>query len=269
MDDAKLFLHSNSVWISYTRHDPKNRGRQLLSKLELKYKDERLWASIKGPTISVCCGRNMAAFESTAGPGSFDDDGKKNETLQLVAWLDPLVVGSVNTNQQVMDGGEDRQHLLDPPNSKNGTALLRLHGTTGSLVLAPKLNEYVGIGHYHRDDDSSTGNRDVSKGSLYGHHYTHVFFTVSTDPPFRMKQISNEFVLESFGHKGDADIVQFASGLEFVSSNGNDGLDAFLIAYGINDCEAATASVPAETVYSMLQPLPSGGSIHQMLKPIF
>lgn len=205
----------------------------------------------------------MAAFETVFDRDEMSSpiaaDGK-NHTLQLLAWLDPLFVGSVDTSQLVSG---DRVHLFEPDEDAKmmGDSSLRLHGTTGSLLFLPKLKEYIGIGHYHRE--SSNGS---SQESLYGHHYTHVFFTISAplhSAPFHLKRVSNEFVLESFGRKGDADVVQFASGLELIQS---DGVDFFLIAYGINDCEAATASIPAETVYGMLQPVPDGTAIHEMMK---
>jgi hypothetical protein len=254
MDDAKLFLHSKSIWVSYTRHDPQNRGMQLISRLKLEYTDHRLYASIGEPTFSVCCGRNMAAFEAKQADTTATGTATGNTKLQLVTWLDPLFVGSVDITQ--MSTG-DALNLLDPQNPKVGDSLL-LHGTTGSMVYVPALKEYVGIGHYHRGKQD-----DGSQESLYGHHYTHVFFTISAYPPYRIKRLSNEFVLESFGHNGDADIVQFSSGLELFARN---GVDLFVIAYGINDCEAATAVVSAETVYSMLEPVRKNTPIHQMMK---
>jgi hypothetical protein len=192
----------------------------------------------------------MAAFEAKQA----DTTATGNPKLQLVTWLDPLFVGSVDITQ--MSTG-DALSLLDSQDPKVGNSLL-LHGTTGSMVYVPALKEYMGIGHYHREKQD-----DGSQESLYGHHYTHVFFTISAYPPFRIKRLSTEFVLESFGHKGDADIVQFASGLELFARN---GADFFLIAYGINDCEAATVVVSAETVYSMLVPVRQDNPIHQMMK---
>jgi hypothetical protein len=80
-------------------------------------------------------------------------------------------------------------------------------------------------------------------------------YTVSDSPPYRLTALSQEFVLpqastdgssSSAGSDRDAEIIQFASGLEVADGR------RILIAYGINDCEAAIVQVSAEYAFSRL-----------------
>lgn len=54
-----------------------------------------LTVNIGEPTFSVCCRRNMAAFEAKQA----DTTATGNPKLQLVTWLEPLFVGSVDITQ--------------------------------------------------------------------------------------------------------------------------------------------------------------------------
>ena len=97
----------------------------------------------------------------------------------------------------------------------------------------------------------------------YGHHYTHAFFTISSQPPYLLARLSQEFVFPSKvpGFTEDADVIQFASGLEWASPN------QIAIAYGINDCEAAIVYVNWTTVESMLRAVDNGTHVaHTMQK---
>jgi hypothetical protein len=102
--------------------------------------------------------------------------------------------------------------------------------------------------HYYR------WNGDKRKDAKYGHHYTHSFFTISGHPPYRLARLSQEFVFPSkvSGFTKDADIVQFASGLEWASET------QIAIGYGINDCEGAIVNVNWTTVKSMLLTVEDG-----------
>jgi hypothetical protein len=155
-----------------------------------------LTVNIGEPTFSVCCRRNMAAFEAKQA----DTTATGNPKLQLVTWLEPLFVGSVDITQ-----------------ISTGDALSLLNSQIHYYSMA-RLNRWFTFRHSRNTWASATSiiekNRTMALKSpcmgtmfLYGHHYTHVFKTISAYPPFRIKRLSNEFVLESFGHKGDADIV--------------------------------------------------------------
>jgi len=61
--------------------------------------------------------------------------------------------------------------------------------------------------------------------------------------------LSQEFLFPSQVNQSDADVVQFASGLEW------DTPDAILIGYGINDCEGAIVRLEWEFIASMLKPV--------------
>ena len=61
LDDARLFVHSNRVWISY--RDGPNFGydKQVLNPLHLESLDSVIIKASE--SIPFCCGRNMALLE--------------------------------------------------------------------------------------------------------------------------------------------------------------------------------------------------------------
>jgi hypothetical protein len=67
-------------------------------------------------------------------------------------------------------------------------------------------------------------------------------------------RLSPEFLFPSkvLGFTEDADVVQFASGLEWASPH------QIVIGYGINDCEGAIVNVNWTTVESMLLTVEEG-----------
>lgn len=170
------------------------------------------------------------------------------------------------------------------------------HGTNGSMVHVPFTNEYLGIGHFHRPPG-----REQNDYARFGHHYTHAFFTIPDRPPYYLKRISAELLLPSIFQPHDGEIIQFWSGLELIhandandnhiiyenSNNGNggggggggqrgqqqhneeyDGNDAMLaLAYGINDCEGAATYVEWSTINSLLQDVPEGKEVVDLLQP--
>jgi hypothetical protein len=126
------------------------------------------------------------------------------------------------------------------------------------LVYLAGQEEYIGIGHFHRQVPSRKKIDDTNQVfAKFGHHYTHAFFTISAVPPFALKRLSPEFVLEAPNQKirMDAEMIQFASGLELLSKD-----NLFAIAYGINDCEAAVITISVQQVNEMLRPIVGGGT---------
>lgn len=107
--------------------------------------------------------------------------------------------------------------------------------------------------------------KDPRKDAAYGHHYTHAFFTISAAAPYRLARLSQEFIFASNvpNFTSDADIVQFASGLEWVPSSANRQI---AIGYGINDCEGAIVTVDWEIVESMLAPVGEGVNVAQTMQ---
>jgi len=116
--------------------------------------------------------------------------------------------------------------------------------------------ELLGMAHFHRPPD-----RDENPYARFGHHYTHALFTIPAYPPFRLKRMSAEFVLPSIHHPNDAEIIQFMSGLEVTH-------DHVVIAYGINDCEGAAVRIPRDVVENMLQDVPEGKQVMDIMRRV-
>jgi hypothetical protein len=139
-------------------------------------------------------------------------------------------------------------------------------------VRLPHLDEFLGVAHFHRPHD-----RKPNAYAKFGHHYTHALFTVSASPPYELRRLSAEFVLpraakpaavpasatSTTGEEDDAEIIQFASGLEVVDGN------RIILAYGINDCEAAIAEVSLdEAMAHWLRPVKPGTQVVDVMMPL-
>jgi len=147
-----------------------------------------------------------------------------------------------------------------------------IHGTNGYMVPLPTTSELLGIAHFHRPED-----RRKSTFALHGHHYTHAFFTIAReggDPsnPFKLKRLSNEFVFRANSlPKGmtelphDADVIQFASGIDVV---GNDVDGRLVVSYGINDCEGGVFGLAMELVQEMLREVGPGEVVVDLMETI-
>ena len=83
----------------------------------------------------------------------------------------------------------------------------------------------------------------------WGHHYTHLFYSLTPHAPFRILGTSREFCLGSAQDPDDCESVQFITGLALR------GDSTLLAAYGINDCEAKVAELPVKRILDMLLPL--------------
>ncbi|GKY96219.1 hypothetical protein MPSEU_000581800 [Mayamaea pseudoterrestris] len=133
-----------------------------------------------------------------------------------------------------------------------------IHGTNAFMVHLPDRNEYFGIGHFHRPPD-----RAQNPYARFGHHYTHCFYTITDQPPYVLTNLSPEFLLPAAAASGGsrkelnaAEMIQFLSGLEIVDSKSSSEKDrVVVIAYGINDCEAAVTTLPWQTVVSLMRPV--------------
>lgn len=144
---------------------------------------------------------------------------------------------------------------LDSHRRLGGEKKSHFHGTN-SFLLPYKNDEFLGIGHFHRPPG-----RDTSEYSRHGHHYTHAFFTISASEPYHLQRLSAEFVFPSKQYPQDADIIQFASGLELDEANGQ-----VVIAYGINDCEGAGVYVDLDVVEGMLRPVQEGQQVVNVMQ---
>mmetsp|Transcript_2614 Transcript_2614/g.6614 ORF Transcript_2614/g.6614 Transcript_2614/m.6614 type:complete len:377 (-) Transcript_2614:1070-2200(-) len=126
LDDARLFVHQQQLWVSYREGKMFGYDAQVLNPIHFDFQSHgggdnnnghdlkisaTLWAS---ETSSFCCGRNMALLEQEE-PQDDDDHNQSttNETtrttsrpqqqqqLQSVTWVDPVTVIDVDTTPHV------------------------------------------------------------------------------------------------------------------------------------------------------------------------
>ena len=311
LDDARLFVNPTTslssqrrlghheLWVSYREGKGFGYDKQVLNRLHISIEKnsdkERSTLSIlmkASESATICCGRNMALLSNIW-----------TNQLQVVSWVDPVTVETVRTMEQKKqekinsknnDGDNyrgnmtgmrtikrrTRRHLLyDGDNVRSSNRRMKkshFHGTNGYMVYLSHVDEYLGIGHFHRPPG-----RDPNEYARFGHHYTHAFFTIkqqqrsrSASSNFFLSRLSSEFVLPSPYNRHDAEIIQFLSGLELVSNseNNQDVRDSWhgenqklVIAYGINDCEGAVVQLDLRYVESLLLPISAGKQVVDMM----
>ena len=270
LDDARLFVHDGAVWVSYREGPGFGYESQVLNPLHFTWNhadgsnalDVTLVAS---ETSFFCCGRNMALMENLQNPSQ----------LMSLTWVDPVTVEWVNTTAQPVPpppkkrqmNNDHRRRLTESSLSlgrRLGSAQTNkphkshIHGTNAFMLHIPAANVFLGVAHFHRPND-----RQSNPYARFGHHYTHAFYTVSAGPPFELRGLSAEFVYSATAAAADAEIIQFSSGLE-LSPDGQ----SIVLAYGINDCEAAVTTVPWSTVQSWLQPVQPGQQVVDFMRPL-
>jgi len=171
-------------------------------------------------------------------------------------WVDPVVVLPLEAASKYRG-----KH----PESSN------IHGTNGMMVQLPgRPDEFLGIAHFHRPKGRSSSNY-----ARHGHHYTHAFYTLVKSGgengggrgTYRLGQLSDEFLFSSPSLVLNADIIQFASGLDIVPlSNGEHKV---VISYGINDCEGAVTTIDMIDVLIMLFDIGEGKEVADlMMRPL-
>merc|ERR1712150_151213 len=136
-----------------------------------------------------------------------------------------------------------------------------IHGTSGTLTrVRGKKEKYelLGIAHFHRPEKNSQ-----SDYAYFGHHYTHAFYTISSNPPYKLLHLSNEFIFPSFHYPDDGEIIQFAAGFDVVLH----GLKV-VISYGINDCESAIVDLPLRDVNNLLIEVESDVNVIHHMKAL-
>ena len=272
LDDARLFTHKGQIWVSYREGKHFGYDKQVLNQLHFDFTDSSSsggnTADTKGlrtkaredkntankeltvtllasDTETLCCGRNMALI-----------DNVHTDELQALTWVDPVTVVDVDVSKTDRAVQQSRRRLKQE-SKKNS----HFHGTNGFMVHLPKTGEYLGIGHFHRPPG-----RDKNDYARFGHHYTHAFFTITDQPPFRLNRLSAELVLSSHSYPEDAEIIQFWSGLE-LSADDN-GKDVLALAYGINDCEGAAIHLDLAFVDGLLKEVPEGKEVVDFMMPL-
>ena len=298
LDDARLFVHDQQLWISYREGPVFGYEAQVLNPVHLELVANSattttaldVWIQAS-ETTSFCCGRNMALMQDVEAATS-------PVPLRALTWVDPVTVETVDITPLIQrpvnnkPRGPQRRDLRQqerrviPRNTTTGSMVSPLpelvngsrqglsqplqhlhrrlgssskkkshiHGTNAFMVHLADRHEYLGIGHFHRPAD-----RAPNPYARFGHHYTHCFFTISDQPPYILTNLSPEFLLPpAAGTHGsqDAEMIQFLSGLEVVDNDTSSSKEqTVIIAYGINDCEAAVTTMPWSAVASMLRPM--------------
>jgi len=269
MDDARLFIHLDKVWVSFREGRGFGYEQQVLNEIHLDLVEDnndnnpqpkkKLMATIKASeTASFCCGRNMALMEHLDDPTQ----------LQSLTWADPVTVIDVDDKRKgksdTSTTGNNAQPAQPRRLQEETKKKSHFHGTNAFMVYLPKSDEFLGIGHFHRPP----GRDAFNPYARFGHHYTHTFFTISSKPPFRLTRLSQEFVLPSKSNilqDEDAEIIQFLSGLEVITNNNK---DYAVIAYGINDCEGAAVYLEMDRVNQLLQPVEVGKEVVDLMQPL-
>jgi hypothetical protein len=276
LDDARLFVHDGQVWLSYREGQSFGYESQVLNPLHLGWSSSSspegrptlLTATVQSAeTTYFCCGRNMALMQDRRN----DNALASSSQLLSLTWVDPITVQAVNTTAQPVPNGKRQAQDLpplagrrlaeQPAHHPKKPAKSHIHGTNAFMVYLPSpRDEFLGVAHFHRPND-----RASNPYARFGHHYTHAFFTVAAVPPYRLTALSAEFVYARGDDSGadDAEMIQFSSGLE-VTENGQ----RVVLAYGINDCEAAVTTVPWTTVADLLRPVAAGQQVVDLMQAL-
>lgn len=132
----------------------------------------------------------------------------------------------------------------------------------------------LGVGHLHRADghhnhkvcavwrkQRCTRRKALERVGINGHHlqqnfqfgylYTHFFYTLEGQSPYRMVAMGGEFCIASSQDAADCESAQFVSGMALHP----DG-KRVLLTFGVNDCEAKMGLIALSHIKRILQPLP-------------
>ena len=308
LDDARLFVHGGQLWISYREGKLFGYEAQVLNPVHIQpphtndatttTSSSSSWSVhlLASETTSFCCGRNMALMEplklsvsSNGHPNNNNNNSNNAPTLQSLTWVDPVTVIHVDTTthvelaQQKAGGAKQKRRLLEGFSKERGfvdnstlvEGFLRhrqlaealpvkkqshIHGTNAFMVYLKDRHEYLGVAHFHRPND-----RQRNAYARFGHHYTHCFYTITAEAPYRLATLSPEFLLPSaVGHESDGEIIQFISGVEVREETNH-----LILAYGINDCEAASVALDYKVVAQQwLKPVQEGKQVVDYMKPL-
>jgi hypothetical protein len=191
--------------------------------------------------------------------------GEMRETTSFKALNSSTIMVQATRHRRLV--GDDTSTTRSAQKHKS-----HIHGTNAFMVPLPvstasrdrQSREFLGVAHFHRPND-----RKPNEYARFGHHYTHAFYTVSSDSTsldastFWLSGLSSEFVLPAIHAPDNAEIIQFVSGLEY-----NPETKQVILAYGINDCEAAVTTLDLSTVQTMLKSVPKGQQVVDFMFPL-
>lgn len=271
-DDARLLVHDGALWLTSKRYnDHGGNGmavyvNKLQTMKESSADSTPRWIIASNDEFVVCCGRNFMALSARHdGNGIATSLQNHRQAFEFLTWPDPIWVQSFDPTTQYQNQDSTKEEEIIGFKTPNRTSKSifgkssHYHGTSGFLLYLPATEEYLGVGHIHRERKWA---KDVRVDARFGHHYTHSFFTMTSRPPYQLTKVSPEFLFPSKSLEGDADVVQFASGLEWVPSTKH---QLIAIGYGINDCESAIVQVSWKTVESLLRPVHPGDEIASVM----
>jgi len=269
-----IFLSYSAYFLAHSAHanesDWLNDDTQLISKLHLKApkpgQPETFLAYIsryETRHMVDCPEKGLVA------PGAKKNFGFFPTSQGIVAmdWIYPTAVGRVNLSELAASEFDHEGSLyiqkmcygLLPKAVQSSVPWGQtqaigcsggLHGMSlhngPNLIWIDELQEFLGIGHFTR----SCGHFDhfLKEGyALYGHHYTHLFFTLSAEQPHQLRRIgAREFCMESLTDTDDCDLIQFVSGLSRDKDN-------LVISYGVMDRSPAVMTLKLGRVLEGLQ----------------
>ena len=266
----------------FTSGDPWMRGRNQVSWVHATRPRPRFAAQAPPPTVIVQSRLHLAA---TFGPIDQKVWWRNRRLLRRTLASDSdreLYTGRHVVHAQEGGRYSERQkyHVKLVHNDSARQQALHLGGVaqlspTANLVhvrRAAGCEAYLGVGHLHRgaaDEDQMWWGAAAAgfaprpnRTFRWGHSYMHFWYALESNPPFRMLATSGEFCIGSAQDSADCESIQYVSALSpHVVTQGRSttlGADPsdLVLAWGVNDCEAALAVLAVEHIWRLLEPLP-------------
>lgn len=119
----------------------------------------------------------------------------------------------------------------------------------GPPVWIDEIQSFLGVSHFHKGWSDSVESFNINKkAGTYGHHYTHFFFTLSKEEPFKLTSMSPEWCIPSDHDSQDCEVIQFVNGMQRDNQS-------IVLTYGVMDKYGYIAKVNLSTVLSSLRPV--------------
>ena len=277
LEDAHLFTNKNELWVSYRDRLNFGEGKQVINRVHLSRGGRGLQVMLKASEVEpFFSGGDKIAFI----------DNVLTYKLHALTSVDPLTVVNIKNKEKQTDvqgkatqrrlSASDDGQLYQQPSTQsevvwNQSISVQRHRrlmlsswndtdfrvSNGFMVYLPHSREYLGIGRFRRPPVAKK-----SDLTLWGHHFTHSFFTISDHEPFRLKRMSPELVVQSDAYPQDAEVIQVWSGLERIDQN------ILALSYGINDCEVAATYLNMKTIDDLLREVPKGVGVSDLILPL-
>lgn len=228
--DARLALENSEVLIDYMTYGKKRLWH--LHRLELTYLADGKVVATKGSLANAFPGLPAEkTYQDARNLGLLNHENK------------PYIVWSASTTDvdvRQMSGAS----LAKKKKKKKDSLSMHLSGTP---IHIPEKSAYLTVLHKH-------GPRG-KHGARYGSEYWQYLALMEDQPPFRLKGLSAPFCIPSLdpAHADDCEIIQFVGSI----TRDPQDLQTLIIAYGINDCEAAVVRLPLEEALKSIPTYPT------------